>query len=135
MWGCPCLTVQSNCPNCEPPRDMIPSFALLLSQDSSQQGARLPLPYLQAYKPAAAKAATFICNHRRNTYMIWEYHMVMLLINHINVLCIKLCVNDGSYAQYIYMIDPEAQSYILPNHASIPPTTDTFNHAFLQQIN
>ena len=40
----------------------------------------------------------------RNTYMVRENHVTVLLINHISVLCIELYINGGFHAQIIYMI-------------------------------
>ena len=44
----------------------------------------------------------------RNTYIVWEHHMVVLLANHASILYIGLCVSGGSHTQYIYMINPRA---------------------------
>ena len=32
-----------------------------------------------------------------NTYIVRKYHMVVLSVNYINVLCIELCVNGRFY--------------------------------------
>ena len=46
----------------------------------------------------------------RNTYMVREHHVAVLLANYVNVLCMRLCVSGGSYTQYTYIIGPGAQS-------------------------
>ena len=46
--------------------------------------------------------------------MVREHHMVVLPVNHVSVLCIELCVNNGSHIQYTYMIDPRVQPHGAP---------------------
>ena len=46
---------------------------------------------------------------KRNTYMVREHHVTVLPANHVNVLCMGLCVSGGSYVQYTYMIGLGAQ--------------------------
>ena len=40
--------------------------------------------------------------------------MVVLLINHISILCMKLCVSSGSHIQYTYIIDPGVEPCDIP---------------------
>ena len=46
--------------------------------------------------------------------MAREYYLIVLPINHVSVLCMELCINGGSYAQYTYMIGPGAQPRSTP---------------------
>ena len=57
----------------------------------------------------------------RNTYMVREYHHVVLLTNYVSVLCMKLCVSGGSYIQYTQIIGPGVQPRGAPGHTSISP--------------
>ena len=41
--------------------------------------------------------------------MVREHHVAVLPVNYVSVLCMRLCVSGGSYAQYTYMIDPGVQ--------------------------
>ena len=42
--------------------------------------------------------------------MVPEHHVAVLPINHVSVLCMRLCVSGGSHVQYTYMIGLGAQS-------------------------
>ena len=46
--------------------------------------------------------------------MVREHHVAVLPANHVSVLCMGLCVSDGSHAQCTYMIGPGAQPYSAP---------------------
>ena len=41
--------------------------------------------------------------------MVREHHVAVLPANHVSVLCMKLYISGGFYAQYTYMIGPGAQ--------------------------
>ena len=53
-----------------------------------------------------------------------QHHVAVLWANHIRILCMGLCVNDRSHAQYTYMIGLGAQ----PRGA--PRSCKYFSHAW-----
>ena len=56
----------------------------------------------------------------RNTYIIREHHITVLIDNHISTFYMKLCVNDRSYIKYTYIISRNQMVLFLP-----PPITHT----------
>ena len=45
--------------------------------------------------------------------MVREYHVAVLLANHVSTFCIGLCVSGGSYTKYTYMIGREYSHVVL----------------------
>ena len=60
--------------------------------------------------------------------------MTVLPANHISVLCMRLCVSGGSYAQYTYMIGPGAQQRGAPGPCKYFSSPDLVYITDLQQI-
>ena len=46
--------------------------------------------------------------------MVREHQVTMLSANHVNILCMGLCVSGGSHTQYTYMIGSRAQPRGVP---------------------
>ena len=46
--------------------------------------------------------------------MVQEHHVAVLPVNHVSVLCMRLCVSGGFHTQYTYMIGPGVQPHGAP---------------------
>ena len=55
----------------------------------------------------------------RNSYMVREYHVIVLQVNHVSVFCMGLYVSGGFHVKYTYMINLEYNHVVLSDHASL----------------
>ena len=56
--------------------------------------------------------------------MVREYHVIILPVNYISVFCMELCISDGSYIKFTYMIGRTHNHMMLLDHANISLVTD-----------